>query len=251
MGIGKAVARGLAAEGANVVLIARGEENLNKAAGEIGSESAADVMVVSADVTEREPVEEAAATVAEKFGTVHVLVNNVGHRMRRMDRQILWDDKDWMGDINHKTVALLRVVRAFLPHMARDGAGCVINIGGMAGEVVWETAMTHGLNNAAVHHITGYLARDLAQENVRVNAVAPGLVATEWRQGWAAMMAEKSDQSQEEFLTSYSQKMGIIAGRWGQMEEIADTVAFLASDRASYVNGAVIPVDGGMNANPR
>ena len=164
MGIGKAIAKGLAAEGVNLTLIARGQENLDKVAKEIRSQSSVEVLARSADITNTESVNAAAAATAEKFGTVHILVNSAGHRMRRFDRQIMWDDEDWQADIEAKTVGFLRVIRAFVPHLATDGTGRIINISGAAANLVWETAMTHGLNNAAIAHITGYLARDLAGE---------------------------------------------------------------------------------------
>jgi NAD(P)-dependent dehydrogenase (short-subunit alcohol dehydrogenase family) len=117
--------------------------------------------------------------------------------------------------------------------------------------MIFHGALTHGLNNAAMQHSTGYMAKDLAGDKIRVNTVVPGLVATEWRHGWAGMMAEKSGKTKEEFLSDYCEKMGIITGRWAGMEEIADAVAFLASDRASYFNAMSMVIDGGMLANPR
>lgn len=251
MGIGKAIAAGLAGEGANVALIARGEEGLNAAAEELGA-LGTQIAPVSADLTDSESVEAAASAVNERFGTVHILVNNAGHRMRRMDRQILWEDADWLGDLDIKTFGMLRTVRAFLPLLATDGTGRVINISGMAAEIVWPgTPLTHGLNNSAMITATKYLARDLAAENVTVNAVLPGLVATEWRHGWAQMMADNQGATKEEFLADHAQQLGILNGRWAEPSEIADTVVFLASDRAAYINGVGIEVDGGISVNAR
>jgi NAD(P)-dependent dehydrogenase (short-subunit alcohol dehydrogenase family) len=251
MGIGKAIARGLAAEGVNLVLIARNQENLDQVAEEIRRESGVEVLARSTDVTNTDSVNATAAAAAEKFGAIHILVNNAGHRMRRLDRQILWDDQDWRADIEAKTISMLRVIRAFIPHLATDGAGRIINMGGMGGKLVWETALTHGLNNAAVSHITGYLARDLAGDHITVNTIIPGLVSTEWRHGWASTMAEKQGKSKDEFLADYCSKFGILAGRWGSPEEVADLVVFVASDRGKYINGAQLVIDGGMNVNPR
>jgi NAD(P)-dependent dehydrogenase (short-subunit alcohol dehydrogenase family) len=171
--------------------------------------------------------------------------------MRRMDRQILWNDEDWMSDINHKLIGMLRVIRAFLPHIATDGTGNIINIGGVASSMIYHGAMTHGINNAAMQHSAGYMAKDLAGDNIRVNTVVPGLVATEWREDWAGMMAEKSGKTKAEFLNNYCEQTGIITGRWADMAEIADAVTFLASDRASYFNAMSMVIDGGMLANPR
>jgi NAD(P)-dependent dehydrogenase (short-subunit alcohol dehydrogenase family) len=163
----------------------------------------------------------------------------------------LWDDADWQADIDAKTVGMLRVIRAFVPHLAKDGTGRIINISGVAAKIVWESALTHGLNNAAMNHVTGYLARDLAGDQITVNAIVPGLVGTEWRQGWAGMMAEKQGKTKEQFLADYCEQFGILAGRWASPEEIADLVTFVASDRGKYINGAQLVIDGGLNVNAR
>lgn len=251
MGIGKAAARGLAAEGVNLVLLARGQENLDKAASEIASDNAVEILTLPADMKDARSVDAAAAAAAERFGAIHILINTAGNRMRRPGRQILWDDEDWQDDVNSKTIAMLRGIRAFLPHFAKDGSGRIINIAGSAGIIEWEGALTHGINNSAMMHATTYLARDLAADHITVNTVVPGLVATEWREGWADMRAGQQGQTRDAFLAAYCQKMGILAGRWAGMDEIADAVVFLASDRARYITGTRLVVDGGISVNAR
>jgi NAD(P)-dependent dehydrogenase (short-subunit alcohol dehydrogenase family) len=251
-GIGRAIAKGLAAEGVNLVLLARGKELLDKAADEIKGIGDAQVLAVQADVTSMESVKAAAQAAVGQFGTVHILVNNAGGPIRRTDRQITWSDEDWLADVNLKTMGMLRATQAFLPHMARDGSGRIINISGAAGISVLIPAMTHGLNNAAMIHLTKYLAQDLAGDQITVNVVVPGpLIATEWREAWAQNMATQQNTTKSEFLADYCRQKGILAGRWGTMEEVSDTVLFLASDRARYINGAEIMVDGGYSVNAR
>ena len=157
-GIGRAIARGLARQGVNVVLLARGQELLEKTADEIRKESGVKVLATAADITKADQVDASAATVKETFGTVHIVVNNAGGPMRRMDRQILWPDSDWIADLDNKILGALRVTRAFLPLMPGDGTGRIINISGTASTIVWAPALTHGLNNAAMNQATGYLA---------------------------------------------------------------------------------------------
>jgi len=251
MGIGKAAAAGLAAEGVNLALLARGQEGLDAAAEEISKEHGVEVLAVSADLINSDSVNAAVKAAADKFGDIHILVNNAGHRMRRMDRQLEWDDEDWKGDIDIKTLGMLRVTRAIDPHLPTDGTGRVINVSGVAGTMVFHGALTHGINNSVMIHASRYIAKDLAEKMVTVNVVAPGLVETEWRRGWAKMMAEKNDKSPEEFVTGYAKGLGIFVGTWTPMEEIANAIVFLASDRASYITGATLMVDGGMNVNPR
>ena len=179
------------------------------------------------------------------------MVNNAGNPMRRTDRQILWPDTDWIGDLDGKLIGALRVTQAFLPLMPGDGTGRIINISGTASTIVWVPALTHGLNNAGMNQATGYLAHDLANQQITVNTIVPGLVGTEGRQAWAENMARQQNTTKEEFLASFCKRMGILAGRWATMEEVADTVLFLASDRARYYTGAKIIMDGGLNVNVR
>jgi len=250
-GIGKAIARGLAAEGVNLVLMARGKEQLEKTAEEIRKESGVKVLAVVADITSSDAVKAAAAAAKTGLGTIHIVVNNAGGPIRRMDRQITWQDTEWMEDVNLKLIGMLRVIQAFLPHMPKDGTGRIINISGVAGSNVWSPALTHGLNNSAMNQGSAYLAHDLAADKITVNAVAPGLVGTEAREVWVANMCKQQNKTREEFLGEFCKRMGIVAGRWADMSEVADTVTFIASDKARYINGAQIVIDGGMNINAR
>ena len=251
MGMGKAAARGLAAEGVNLVLLARGKENLDKAAKEIASEKNVEVLAIPTEMREASSVDAAAAAAAGRFGAIHILINTVGNRMRRPDRQILWDDEEWLDDVNVKLIGMLRAIRAFLPHFARDGSGRIINVAGSAGMMEWEKAMTHGINNSAMLHASTYLARDLAADQITVNTIVPGLVATEWREVWADARAQQQGKSREQFLADYCEQKGVLAGRWVQMDEVADLIVFLASDRAKYINGTRIVIDGGLSVNAR
>lgn len=249
-GIGKATAATFLDEGANVVLLARTQETLDQAVKELTHEHPERaVLGIATDVTDRSSVDAAAAIVGETFGEVHVLVVAAGHRMRRLDRQLLWDDSDWAADLDVKTLGMLRVIRGFYPLLDKTGAGRVINVGGVAGHTVWEGALTHGINNAAMHHATRYLARDLAADRVTVNAVVPGLVATEWRHGWAAAAAERQDAPVDKFLDGYLKQLGVLLGRWAESREVADAVAYLASSRAAYITGTSLTVDGGISAH--
>lgn len=250
-GIGKAIAKGLAEEGVNLVLIARGTEALEQAAEQIRREQGVRVLAQTADVRSADAVKAAADAAKAEFGTVHIVVNNAGSGIRRQDRQITWSDSDWLDDLNLKLIGMLRVTQAFMPIMPRDWTGRIINISGIAGISAFIGALTHGLNNAGMNQATSYLARDLAAEKITVNTVVPGLIATEWRHGWAENMAKQQGKTKEQFLEDICRAWGIVQGRWGTMEELSDLVTFLASDRAVYVNGARIAFDGGYSINPR
>jgi NAD(P)-dependent dehydrogenase (short-subunit alcohol dehydrogenase family) len=250
-GLGKAIARGLAAEGVNLVLVARGQEALDATADDIRRGSGVQVLGVSADVRQMDQVQAAAAAASAQLGTVHIVVNNAGGPIKRPGRQITWDDADWLDDVNLKAIGMLRVVQAFLPLMPKDGTGRVINISGIAGVSVLLNAMTHGLNNSAMNQVSAYLAKELASERITVNTLIPGLIATEWREWWAENTGKLQGKTKEEFLEDTCRAWGILAGRWATVDEVADVAVFLASDRAAYVNGAQITVDGGYTLNPR
>jgi NAD(P)-dependent dehydrogenase (short-subunit alcohol dehydrogenase family) len=250
-GIGRAIARGLAAQGTNLVLLARGNDQLQETAADIRKTHGVQVAALQADVTSAESVKAAAEAAAREFPTIHIVVNNAGAPMRRVDRQILWPDTDWTADINLKLVGMLRVTQAFLPYVAKDGTGRIINISGTGGSLVWAPALTIGLNNAAMNQVTTYLAQDLSGDRITVNAIIPGLVGTEGRDAWAENMARQQNTTKEAFLTGFCKRMGILAGRWASMEEVADMALFLASDRAAYITGSRMVIDGGMTINPR
>ncbi|HVY63501.1 MAG TPA: SDR family oxidoreductase [Gammaproteobacteria bacterium] len=250
-GIGKAIARGLAEEGVNLALLARSAEPLRAAAAEIAAATGVEVLAVPTDIRDDAAVAAAVGAAAQRFGRIHILVNNAGGPIKRPERQITWPSADWADDIDTKTLGMLRITKALLPHMPADGTGRIVNISGIAGSSVLTSALTHGLNNAAMNHVTSYLAADLAAARITVNCVIPGLIATEWREGWAERSAGQRHTGKPEFLEQICREWGIVAGRWGTMEEVADAVVFLASDRAAYINGAKLTVDGGYAINVR
>jgi NAD(P)-dependent dehydrogenase (short-subunit alcohol dehydrogenase family) len=234
-----------------VVMLARDEARLAEAAEAITREQPdADLEAVPTDVTDRHAVEAAAARVASGHGTVHVVVCNAGNRMRP-GRQLSWPDEDWLGDLDVKLLGMLRIIRAFDAHLASDGSGRVINVSGVAGSIVWDTALTHGMNNSAMNHATRYLATDLAPRRITVNAVIPGLIATEWRQDWARESGTRQGITPQAFVDRVCRDKGILLGRWAEMSEVADVVTFLASDRAAYITGTTLTVDGGLSVNAR
>jgi NAD(P)-dependent dehydrogenase (short-subunit alcohol dehydrogenase family) len=250
-GIGKAIARGLADEGVNLVLLARTASVLDTAAAEIEAATKVRVIGLPTDIRDDAAVAVAVQRAHDEFGSIQILVNNAGGPIKRPERQITWPPGDWQDDVNTKTLGMLRVTQAVLPHMPTDGTGRIINISGIAGLSVLTSAMTHGLHHAAMNHVTAYLAADLSAARITVNSVIPGLIATEWREGWAENSANEQHRSKQEFLDQICRDWGIVANRWGAMEEVADAVVFLASDRAAYINGARLTVDGGYAINVR
>ena len=250
-GIGKAIALGLAEEGVNLALLARTASALEAAADEIRAATGVTVLALPTDIRDAAAVLACVERARAELGSLQILVNNAGGPIKRPERQITWPDAEWRDDVDTKTLGMLRVTQAMIPKMPTDGTGRIINISGVAGSSVLTSALTHGLNNAAMNHVTSYLAADLAAARITVNAVIPGLIATEWRESWAQNAGAQRNLSKQQFLDQTCREWGIVSGRWGTMREVADAVVFLASDRAAYINGAKLTVDGGYAINVR
>jgi 3-oxoacyl-[acyl-carrier protein] reductase len=252
-GIGLAIAKGLAREGVHIALLARNPDKLNETVHSIKAEYEVAVERVVADVTDAESVQRGLEALSGKdmFGTLNILVHNAGVPATRPDRQLLWNDTDWQEVVEVKALGGLRVVRAALPMLAKDGTGRIINITGATGAAVLKPGLLHGAANAALLQATGYLAADLAEDRINVNAIIPGLVGTENRRRWIEGIADSAGKSADDVLAELCKEIGIISGRWAEVDEVADLVKFLASDRARYINGAKIPLDGGLTLNMR
>src|SRR5690606_33750264 len=211
-GIGRAIAAGLAKEGVHVALIARGAAELEAAAAEIASSAGVRALAIAADIRDGAAVKAAVERAHAELGMLHVLVNNAGGPIKRPERQITWPDTDWRDDIDTKILGMLRVTQCMIPLMPTDGTGRIINISGIAGSSVLTNALTHGLNNSAMNHVTAYLAADLAAARITVNSVIPGLIATEWRESWAEGSARRHGETKQQFLDRTCAEWGIVSG---------------------------------------
>jgi 3-oxoacyl-[acyl-carrier protein] reductase len=152
-GIGKAIAIGLAKEGVNLALFARTAGALDAAAKEIAAATGVRVLALPTDIRDDTAVKAAVERARAELGTLHILVNNAGGPIKRPERQITWPSADWLDDFDTKTIGMLRVTQAALPHMPTDGTGRIVNISGIASMSVLTSALTHGMNNAAMNHV--------------------------------------------------------------------------------------------------
>jgi len=252
-GIGKAIGRGLAREGVHVALLARTERDVQAAAAAIAQEFGVTALGLSVDLASTESLRGALAQLRAHavFRHLNILVNNAAPPIKGMERQIDWSDEQWQAALELKTFGALRMLRECLPMMPQDGSGRVINIAGASGTIVWRPALMHSLGNAAILHMTSFMAADVAASRITVNAIVPGLVGTEFRQGWARQLGEQQGCSPEQAAAAACASKGVLLGRWAEMSEVADVAVFLASDRAAYITGAKIPVDGGLSVNAR
>jgi 3-oxoacyl-[acyl-carrier protein] reductase len=244
-GIGFAIARGLVSEGAKVALLARSRDALDAAVDALGGTEVAHGL--AADLTDAASVDAAVAAAAQWGGGLSVVVNNAGPPMQSGAIEAL-DDDPWANTFGTKAMGAIRVARAAMAHLPDDGTGRVINISGVTAASLIPNAGVTGVTNAAVQAFTKYLATELGPRSINVNAVCPGLTLTE---GWLERgtgAAEAQGITREEFFAGMTEKLGIVLGRWAQPTEIADAVVFLASDRASFLTGQTIVVDGGQAA---
>lgn len=241
-GIGYATARALAAEGARIVLCARRESLLTEARLQIAAETGADVLAVPCDVQRLPDVQRLVRETVERFGAIHVLVNNAGSVPAIQFADV--DDAQWYQMMEKKLLGYLRVTREVVPHMQRAGWGRIVNVAGTAGREPSGTAMAVGLNNAAVINWTKSLSLQYAADAVLVNVVAPGSIETPRQVDNRQREAEVTGKSVEELRRARVKEIPL--GRLGRPEEVANLIVFLASDCASYMTGSCVTIDGGV-----
>jgi 3-oxoacyl-[acyl-carrier protein] reductase len=189
---------------------------------------------MAGDVTRQEDVERYVAESAQELGGIDVLVNNVGGSAG--GGLLEASDEDWQRTFDLNLYHAVRTTRAAVPHMRERGGGSVVIISSISG---WKPAprAQYGCAKAAEMFLAGALALELAEDNIRVNTVCPGSILFPGG-GWERFQ----ERNPEAFQAFESREFP--AGRLGTPEEIANVVVFLASDRASWINGASVPVDG-------
>jgi 3-oxoacyl-[acyl-carrier protein] reductase len=242
-GIGRATARLLAAEGARVLLVARGDAGLREAVEECGA-SADSVASLALDVTEGDSGERIVDECADRFGEVWALVNNAGtSHLKALDELT---DQDWQDQWDLHVMASLRTMRAAAPRMAAAGGGRIVNVASSAGKRPSLTNAAYSVTKAAQLSLARVFADSFAADGVLVNSVTPGAVESSlWvgEGGLADQVARARGITREEALDA--QRAKIPLGRFGTEDEIAGVVAFLCSRWASDVTGAAWSVDGG------
>ena len=248
-GIGKSTAAKLLDEGASVAICGRDQERLDAAAAELRGtdrdgyaqdQTRADrLFALAMDVTTPGALERLVAETVELFGGLDILVNNAGVANAKPFDQV--NDALWHADLDLKLGAAVDATRAALPHLRASGRGRIVNVTAIGGKHPGAGSLPTSVSRAAGLALTKAMSKDLAGDGILVNAVCIGLVKSGQQERSGANRGLTPDQTWADLATS------VPLGRVGEAEEVANVIAFLASDAASYVSGVAINVDGGMS----
>jgi len=238
-GIGLETARLLAAEGARVVVTGREQDRVERAREEAGA-----ALGIACDLSEPAAPEELVAEAAEAVGPVECLVNNVGEAYQVGFEEL--SDEQWDGLWQLNVMSYVRCIRAVVPAMREAGRGVIVNVSSTAGKRPSTAMPNYSVTKAAVLSLSRLVADLYATAGIRCNAVAPGPTATgAWlgEGGLADQQAARSMNTREQVLEKVG--AGRPLGRLAEPEEIASVIAFLCSERSSYVTGSAWSADGG------
>lgn len=239
-GLGRAVALRLAEEGVELAICARGLESLRRTEEDI-QRAGGRVFSATADVSDEKGIQEFVASSVKRLGAIDILVNNAGGPKPGRFGDL--SEADWGSAFNLTFMSVLRLCREVVPHMRTRGGGRIINLSSLSVRQPLEGLISSNSIRLAVVGFAKTLADELAPENITVNTVCPGFSLTDRLKDYMASIAKRENRSVEEVMNGFSAKIPM--RRLAEPESIADVVVFLASDRASYLTGLCIPVDGG------
>lgn len=241
-GIGRATALALAREGARVAICARRPDVLDAAARQIESLTGANVLAIAADVTRPDDIERTISTTAKEHGPITILVNNAGGRAFSSFEKT--SDEAWAADFDSKFMAAVRASRLVVPLMRAAGGGSIVNLANMHAKQPGAGSLPTSATRAAGIALTKAMSKELAPDNIRVNAICVGLIKSAQQQRSAVQRfpGMSVDEAWERM------GRGVPLGRMGEAEEVADLITFLVSDRGAYLTGTALNIDGGASA---
>lgn len=248
-GIGKGIAEALSAEGARVVICARHAGELEQTAGELKERCGTEVLAVPADLTDADDRQALIDETITQFGRIDVLVNNAG---TAGEAGTLEDTplQAWRELFELNLFAAVALAKAVIPHMQEQGGGRIINISSENGEQPYPDMIHYNASKAALTNFSKALSKQYAKEGILVNTVSPAFIetplVTEMMEEAAETQGITKEEAVEQFLEN--DRPHIEVKRPGQIDEVGPLVAFLASEKASFINGANYRVDGGSVA---
>lgn len=237
-GIGRASARRLASEGAKVAICSRRADKVQETAQEL-EKLGAEALGVAADIGTSEGVEQFIGAVIKRFGQLDILVNNAGTSMSNPFDKVT--DATWQEDIDLKLFGAIRGARHAIPQMKKQGGGRIINITTVGGKQPGANSVPTTVTRAAGLALTKALSKELASHNILVNTVCIGKI----KSGQHERRIQREGISAEEYYARVGKTIPM--QRMGEAEEVANVIAFLASDAASYVTGTSVNLDGGIS----
>jgi NAD(P)-dependent dehydrogenase (short-subunit alcohol dehydrogenase family) len=240
-GIGLACAFAFAAEGAKVAIVSRNRVNLTAAAEELRQAGFA-ALPVSADLTDAQAALAAVAEVEAALGPIDVLVNSAGGARRVVPAEL--DGQAWRAAMDAKFFTYVHAMDAALKSMVRRKTGAIVNVIGTGGKVASAMHLPGGAANAALMLVSAGLANAWGSHGIRVNAINPGATYTDRVKMSLETESRMTGKSQEELLKANEARIPL--GRYAHPQEVANTALFLASERASYVTGALVTMDGAL-----
>ena len=244
LGLGRAMAIRFAEAGASVGITARGEAALDSTAAEIRNISGSDRVATHAcDVSNSVALEEMHKSITSELGPIDILVNNAGTSQRGPFLDV--SDELWQNDLDLKLFAAIRLSRLTLPSMKEKKWGRIINVLNIGAKAPPAEGAPTAVSRAAGMALTKALAGEFAKSNILVNALLVGLIDS--NQHLIRHQASNSTGSYEAFLEDMATSQNIPLGRVGKAEEFADVACFMASDKASYLSGTALNVDGGKS----
>lgn len=242
-GVGRAIAASLAREGARVMIAARDPKRLEAARAELARETGGEVRAHAADLEKDGDARALVEATMQAYGRLDILVNAAG-TVNPAEFLSLTEER-WPSVFEQKLNGYVRCLRHAIPAMKGRGWGRIINVSGLGAREAGSRTVPVGLNNAAVLNLTKSLAFALASDNILVNAVIPHIIDTDRQDETMKELAALTGRPEAEVRKQRVSEIPL--GRMGRPEEVGDVVAFLASERTSFVTGAAWHVDGGIS----
>jgi 3-oxoacyl-[acyl-carrier protein] reductase len=241
-GIGRATTRLFLQEGVRVVICGRNADKLGKARDELATETKGEVHAVAADMSKEADIARLVDTAAARLGGIDILVNNAGTMYS--GRFAALTDESLKLQLDTKLFGFMRAIRLVYPMMKAQKWGRIVNMIGGAGKEPDPYMFGSGMTNSALLNLTKSLSTEFGEDNVLVNAVCPGWVDTNlWRMNAEGLRQELGAQSGDDARRLAARKNSL--GRFGKPEELASAIVFLCSERASYITGVSLNLDGG------
>src|SRR5499426_3343666 len=235
-GMGRAAVERFARSGAHVTMCARRKDVLERAAEDIRKATGGELLPLSADMTRAVDCEAVVAATVRQFGGVDILLNNAGTSSAAPFEKV--SDESWQADFDLKVMGAIRMSRLVIPHMKQRGGGRIINVTTVGGKAPRAQGLPTSVSRAAGINLTKSLANEYAGDRILVNTICIGLVKS-------AQIARRAKGDLEAHYAELGKRVPV--GRVAEASEFADLVAFLASERASYITGTAINFDGGIS----